>query len=130
MFSIAKSAKVSAFMRSSTDHMSGVDDLTPSVQISKNGGAFNTVVRTVTGLGNGLYSIDLTSSDTDTEGELIVLVTSINADNAVLFGEVSSYSDPAAAFWAAPMTSMGDRTTAGGYLKKVVLSIPTYLGLR
>ncbi len=67
--------------------LSGINGLQPMVQISKNGGAFISVNRTITGLNNGVYSINLTAQDTDTEGELTVVVTDQFgvADNTIVF---------------------------------------------
>jgi len=34
------------------------------------------------------------------------------------------------AIWSAPITSMTDKTTIGGYISKVLLNIPKFLGLK
>jgi hypothetical protein len=61
------------FFRASFDHISSVSGLQPEISISKEGSPFTTVNRTVTDLGDGIYSIALLASDTDTLGELTIL---------------------------------------------------------
>ena len=34
------------------------------------------------------------------------------------------------AVWSAPVSTMTDKTTIGGYIKKVLLTIPAFLGLK
>lgn len=73
---------VMIFMVDSSDHVTGMTGLTLSVSISKNGGAFSTISPTVTERGNGWYNIALSSSDTDTLGDLVVRATATGADPA------------------------------------------------
>lgn len=73
---------VMVFMADSTDHVTGKTGLTLTVTISKNGGYFTNINPTVTERGYGWYNIALTSSDTDTIGDLIVRATATGADPA------------------------------------------------
>jgi hypothetical protein len=84
------SGTVTVFMRSSLDHLTAISGLTPTVSISKAGSPFTIVSRTVTSLGDGVYAIDLLASDTDTIGELTILVTdTFNlADNSLVVTSV------------------------------------------
>lgn len=47
----------------------------PSAQISKNGGAFAAITDTITEIGNGWYEFDLTATETNTDGPIILRVT-------------------------------------------------------
>jgi hypothetical protein len=67
------SANVSILLKSSLDHLTAISGLAPTIRISKVGGAFNTVTRPINDLGFGIYSIQLSSSDTDTSGELTII---------------------------------------------------------
>ena len=53
------------------------------------GSPFETVYRTVTSLGSGLYSIDLTADDTANLGDLIILATNQYTDNTIVTSTVS-----------------------------------------
>lgn len=68
------------FMTSSSDHVTGAAGLSLTITASKNGGAFASISPTVTERGDGWYSIALTSSHTDTEGDLALHVTGGGAD--------------------------------------------------
>lgn len=64
----------------SNDHITGLTGATPTVVISKNGGAFSAPMGTVVGVGNGWYALFPGSSDVGTEGPLILHATAVNAD--------------------------------------------------
>jgi hypothetical protein len=68
------------FLTDSTDHVSGKTGATLSVSLSKNGAAFSSISPTVTERGNGWYNIALTSSHTDTLGDLVLRATASGAD--------------------------------------------------
>lgn len=76
------------FMVDETDHVSGLAGLTLTITASKNGGAFASVSPTVTDRGNGWYSLALTTSHTDTLGDLALHITSTGADPTDLVDEV------------------------------------------
>lgn len=67
-------------MVDSTDHVTGKTGLTLTIAASKNGAAFASISPTVTERGNGWYSIALTSSHTDTLGDLALHITGTAAD--------------------------------------------------
>jgi hypothetical protein len=73
-------ATVNVLMIDDTDHVTGLTGLTLTIAASKNGAAFATITPTVTELSHGWYSLALTSSHTDTLGELIIHVSSAGAD--------------------------------------------------
>lgn len=54
--------------------------LSPSVSISKNGGAFAAVTNAISQIGNGWYKVTLTATETNTDGPLIVRATAAGAD--------------------------------------------------
>lgn len=68
------------FMTDSADHVTGKASLTLTITASKDGAAFASISPTVTERGNGWYSLALTSSHTDTLGDLAIHVTSTGAD--------------------------------------------------
>lgn len=43
---------------------------------------------------------------------------------------IPTASENANAVWSIPVSTMTDKTTIGGYIKKTLLSIPTFLGLK
>lgn len=66
---------------SSTDHVTGVPALTLTVTISKNGGAFAAPgAATPTSLGSGWYNLALTTTDTNTIGDLAIHITGTGVD--------------------------------------------------
>ena len=78
------------FMTDSSDHVTGKTGLTLTITASKNGAAFASITPTVTERGNGWYSLSLTSSHTDTLGDLALHVTGTAADPSDLVWEVVS----------------------------------------
>lgn len=88
----SSTVNVSVFLRSSIDHLTAVEGLVPVIKISKSGSAFVSVNRTIVDIGEGLYNIALTSNDTDTVGELLILVSDplTLADSSLLVISISS----------------------------------------
>lgn len=68
------------FMVDSGDHLSGKTGLTLTLTASKAGAAFASISPTVTERGNGWYSLALTSSHTNTLGDLALHITGTGAD--------------------------------------------------
>lgn len=68
------------FMTDSTDRVTGKTGLTLTITASKAGAAFASITPTVTERGDGWYSLALTSSHTDTVGDLAIHITSTGAD--------------------------------------------------
>lgn len=66
---------VVVFAVDSVDNVTGKSGLTLTVTASKNGAAFASISPTQTDLGNGFYNLALTSSHTDTLGDLIIAMT-------------------------------------------------------
>lgn len=73
---------------SSTDHISGVTGLTPTVTIQKGTGAFASPAGAVSELGNGWYAVAGNATDTNTLGGLILHATGTGADPADVVYEV------------------------------------------
>lgn len=73
---------VMILMVDSTDHVTGKTGLTLTITASKDGAAFASISPTVTERGNGWYNIALTSSHTDTLGDLALHITGTAADPA------------------------------------------------
>ena len=65
-------SNVMVLMTASADHVTGIDGLTLTIELSKDGGAFVLISPTVTGRGDGWYNIALTTLHTDTLGDLVL----------------------------------------------------------
>jgi hypothetical protein len=65
---------------STADDKTAVTGATPTVQLSKNGGAFAAAANAVSEIGNGWYKVALTATETNTTGPLIVRATATGAD--------------------------------------------------
>ncbi len=79
----AKAARIPILMRASSDHVTPTASETVSVTISKNGAAFGNPsagVTTASPIGSGLYYVDMSTTDTNTLGPLIIKCTSSNCD--------------------------------------------------
>lgn len=81
------------FLTSSWDHRKGVEGVSPTVLISKSGGAFLPPAGSVEEVGRGWYRVNVTSADTDTLGPLILSADADEADVTWEFFEVVSF-DP------------------------------------
>ena len=68
------------FMVDATDHRSGKTGLTLTVTASKNGSSFSSITPFVTEISNGWYNLALSSSHTDTIGDLALHITATGAD--------------------------------------------------
>ncbi len=68
------------FLVDSTDHVTGKTGATLTITASKNGDAFASISPTVTERVNGWYEVALTSSHTDTLGDLALHITATGAD--------------------------------------------------
>lgn len=76
------------FMVSSTDHIAAKTGITPTVNLSKAGGAFAAAGGTVTEVANGWYKIVLTTTDTNTLGDLVFHITGTGADDSDFVDQV------------------------------------------
>ena len=80
------------FMSDSADHVTGKTGLSPTVTISKNGGAFASPAGAVTEIGNGWYKIAGNATDNGTLGPLLLYATAAGADPATDLFPVVAYS--------------------------------------
>jgi len=76
------------FMVDETDHITGLAGLTLTITASKNGAAFASISPTVTDRGDGWYSLALTTTHTNTLGDLALHITSTGADPTDALDEV------------------------------------------
>lgn len=83
-------------MIDSSDHITGKTGLTPTVTLSKNGGAFAPPAGTVTELANGWYKVAGNATDTGTLGPLILNATGAGADPVDVVFDVVAF-DPQSA---------------------------------
>lgn len=65
---------------SSTDDKTAVTGATPTVTLSKAGGAFVAVTNAVSEISAGFYKVALTATETNTAGALAVIATATGAD--------------------------------------------------
>jgi hypothetical protein len=68
------------FLTDSTDHVTGLTGATLTITLSKDGAAFASITPTVTERGDGWYSLAMTTSHTDTLGDLVLHITAASAD--------------------------------------------------
>ncbi len=85
---LSTARNVGIWMGDSTDRMVGKTGLTLTITASKNGAAFGSISPTVTELANGWYSLALTTSHTDTLGDLLIHATGSGADAADRYFQV------------------------------------------
>lgn len=76
------------FMVDSTDHLSGKAGLTLTITASKDAAAFASISPTVVDRSNGWYSVSLTSTHTNTLGDLALHATGTGADPSDLLIQV------------------------------------------
>lgn len=81
---LSTNRNIMVFMTDSTDHVTGKASLTLTITASKDGAAFGSISPTVTDRGSGWYNLALTTSHTDTLGDLALHVTGTGADPADL----------------------------------------------
>ena len=67
-------------MIDNSDHLTGKASLTLTITASKDGAAFASISPTVTDRGSGWYNLALTTSHTDTLGDLALHITGTGAD--------------------------------------------------
>lgn len=78
------------FMSDSADHITGKTSLTLTITASKAGAAFASISPTVTERGSGWYNIDLTTTHTNTIGDLSLHITASGADAVDMVVQVRS----------------------------------------
>jgi hypothetical protein len=114
---------VVVLMIDSSDHLSGKTGLTLTINASKDGAAFSSITPTVTELSYGFYKLALTTSHTDTLGDLALHVTATGADATdkvwQVLADLPGTSPTAAAIADAVWDeATADHTTAGTFGKK------------
>ena len=80
MLKQSTATNVMVFMTDSADHIAGKASLTLTITASKDGAAFASITPTVTDRGSGWYNLALTTSHTDTLGDLVLHITGTGAD--------------------------------------------------
>jgi hypothetical protein len=68
------------FLTDSTDHVTGLAGASLTIALSKDGAAFASVTPAVTDRSDGWYNLALTTSHTDTLGDLVLHITAAGAD--------------------------------------------------
>lgn len=80
LLKVSTNRTVMAFMSDAADNVTGKTGLTLTITASKDGGAFASISPTVVDLGSGWYSLALTTTHTNTAGELALHITGTNAN--------------------------------------------------
>lgn len=114
------------FMVSSSDHVTGKTGLTLTITASKGGAAFGSISPTVTERGNGWYVLALTTSHTDTVGDLAFHITGTAADpcdfvdqvTTQLLSDIPTAAVTAAAVWDLTLTGHDTANTFGGIVQE------------
>lgn len=83
------------FMLDASDHVSGKTGLTPTVTLSKNGGAFAASAGAVSEIGNGWYQLAGNATDRSALGSLALHASATGADDCDIVLQIVDY-DPLA----------------------------------
>lgn len=81
-------ANVMVFMTDAADHVTGATGKTLTITASKDGGAFASITPTVTERGTGWYNLALTTTHTNTLGDLALHVTASGCDPTDLLARI------------------------------------------
>ena len=82
--------RIAFLMVDATDSETAETGLSPTFQLSKNGGAFANATNSISEISNGWYYVDLTATETNTDGPIIFRATAAGADEWRDFGQVVS----------------------------------------
>lgn len=106
------------FLTASSDHVTGVTGASPTVTLSKNGGAFSAASGSASSLGSGWYALSAASSNFDTVGAVAVHVTASTSsiDNTDF---IYTVADTASVIWTKDITGYTTADTTGNRLKKL-----------
>jgi hypothetical protein len=86
--SLSSLTPIPFLMIDSSDHITGKTGLSPTVTISKNGGAFAAPAGAVAAIGNGWYKLTPTAADTGTVGAFLLHAVATGADPCDMVHEV------------------------------------------
>ncbi len=89
---VSTARNVTIFMTDSADHVSGKTALTLTITASKDGAALASITPVVTELANGLYSLALTTTHTNTLGDFAMHITGTGADATDVIMQVVAYA--------------------------------------
>ena len=130
----------------SSDHITGATGVTPTVTLSKNGGAFASPAGAVTEIGNGWYKVAGNATDTSTLGPILLHATGTGTDPSDMMFPVVAVNPQSAAYGlslakttnitgfndiaATTIVSGGAITTSSGKVSEVALvdTLTTYTG--
>lgn len=93
-------------MVDSADHLTAKTGLTVTVTLSKAGAAFGAAGGTVSEVANGVYKIALTTTDTNTLGDLAFHCTATGADPTDFIDQVTDYTPQADALLKRDMSAV------------------------
>lgn len=94
-----------------TDDETAETGITPTVYVSKNGGAFATSTNAAVEIGRGRYYVDLTTTETNTVGELCIDAEGTGTDVYRSVYQVESNSSASVTLSASQMNAIADHVT-------------------
>tara|TARA_R110000868_G_scaffold143298_1_gene361347 strand:- start:5677 stop:6654 length:978 start_codon:yes stop_codon:yes gene_type:complete len=133
-------------MVQSSDHITALTGASPTVTLSKNGGAFASPAGAVTEIASGWYKVAGNATDTNTLGPLILHATAASGDPVDMVFEIVAYAPQSTALGlslakttnitgfndiaATDIVSAGAITTSSGKVSGVILTdtLTTYTG--
>jgi hypothetical protein len=101
-------------MISSTDHVSPATGLTPTVVLSKSGGAFASPSGAVTEIANGWYKVAGNATDTNTLGPLVLHASSAGADDSDIVYNIVAYNPQSSTNLGLTSLPTANAATSGG----------------
>ena len=81
---------LTVLMVQSSDHITGLTGATLTITASKAGGAYASITPTVTELSSGNYSLALTTTHTNTLGDLALHITAASGDPVDVYSQVKN----------------------------------------
>ncbi len=118
--------KIPFFMTQSADHVTGLTGASPTVTLSKNGGAFGAAAGAVTEISSGWYAVAGNSTDNNTLGPLALHATAASGDPTDTLHEVVAEDLTTATVAAVTtVTNLTNAPTAGDLTATQKASVTT-----
>lgn len=113
---------IAVFMTDSTDHVTGKTGAsgTMAVTASKNGGAFASISPTISELSNGWYTLALTTTHTNTLGDLALHITGTGCDPSDMVVQIIPFDMFSTATPTVDATKWGGTAVASAYVQSNV----------
>ena len=109
-----------------SDHITGATGKSPTVTISKNGGAFATPAGSVSEIGSGIYALSANATDANTLGPLLLHATASGCDPRDDTFDVVNYNPASVHPYSPPTTATFGTVTALDLIKRALDDIGVY----